>query len=355
MATLNHDIHVHSHQRAFPSLAPVAVVGAARSWINVARRCVTAPGGGHLGVVAGVIATCLVASCTMPHVVGTHRAMSPDAPATPTTTSTTSTPSAASTSTSTTSSPSPEQPGWTVVSFGPSGVAVDQRSLTVPDGQAVIVTRFRSGQVSFNLHVGSQDPPIGNAIIGPESGPQVAASERPMLLAAFNGGFKQAAGAGGCEVNQQVLSPLVGGMASLVIDTNGTAHVGAWGEDVPLPMEQVASVRQNLAPLVIDAQPSPNINIIGSWGATLGGVAAVARSALGEDPQGDILYAAAMQALPVDLADALIAAGATSAMQLDINPGIGPIGPGGHRRWSSSCGGARAKPAGRSILGRLDT
>jgi len=85
-------------------------------------------------------------------------------------------------------------------------------------------------------------------------------------------------------------------------------------------MEHVASVRQNLAPLVIDAQPSPNINAIGSWGATLGGVAAVARSALGEDPQGDILYAAAMQALPVDLADALIAAGATSAMQLDINP-----------------------------------
>lgn len=41
---------------------------------------------------------------------------------------------------------------------------------------------------------------------------------------------------------------------------------------------------------------------------------------LGEDAGGDILYAAGMSVLPIDLANALVGAGATSAMELDINP-----------------------------------
>jgi hypothetical protein len=45
----------------------------------------------------------------------------------------------------------------------------------------------------------------------------------------------------------------------------------------------------------------------------------VARSALGQDAQGNIVYAAGMHALPTDLAQALIAVGVTDAMELDIN------------------------------------
>ena len=37
-------------------------------------------------------------------------------------------------------------------------------------------------------------------------------------------------------------------------------------------------------------------------------------------PPGDLLYAAAPSSLPSDLADALVAAGSTTAMELDINP-----------------------------------
>lgn len=213
-----------------------------------------------------------------------------------------------------------EQPGWTPVSYGSSGIAVDQRTVTVPGGRSIVVTRFRFGQVTFDLHVGSTDPPVGNAVIGPQDSPVVSADERPLLLAAFNGGFKAGAGVGGFEVDHQVLVPLVVGAASLVIDTTGVAHIGRWGQDLPYPKEHVVSVRQNLAPLIVDSVISPNISDIGVWGATLGGGAVVARSAVGEDAQGNILYAASMQALPIDVADALTAAGATSAMQLDINP-----------------------------------
>ncbi|MHB8506389.1 MAG: hypothetical protein ACYDEN_11845, partial [Acidimicrobiales bacterium] len=50
------------------------------------------------------------------------------------------------------------------------------------------------------------------------------------------------------------------------------------------------------------------------------GVAATARSAVGTDPAGDLVYAGSMAALPADLAAALQVAGLTNAMELDINP-----------------------------------
>jgi hypothetical protein len=174
--------------------------------------------------------------------------------------------------------------------------------------------------VDYSLHVGSQDPPSGSAAIGPDSGPAIGAAEQPLLLACFNGGFKANAGAGGFEVDGQVLNPLENGIASLVIDTAGVGYVGVWGQDVPPPGVSVASVRQNLAPLVEGGQPSPQVGAVLAWGATLGGGTYVARSALGEDASGDLLYAGSMSSVPVDLANALISAGAVRAMELDINP-----------------------------------
>jgi hypothetical protein len=154
----------------------------------------------------------------------------------------------------------------------------------------------------------------------PDDGPSIGPDEAPALLAAFNGGFEATAGAGGFELNGQVLVPLQPGYASLVIDADGTAHVGIWGQGLPVPGEQVASVRQNLTPLIAGEHLSQNIGYIGAWGATLGGSAVVARSSLAEDGAGNLLYAASMDALPVDLADALISAGAVDGMELDINP-----------------------------------
>ena len=180
--------------------------------------------------------------------------------------------------------------------------------------------RFLHNHVDYSLHIGSQDPPTGQAVIGPDSGPAIGAAERPLLLACFNGGFKASAGAGGFEVDGQVLTPLANGLASLVIDTAGEGYVGVWGQDVPPPGVSLASVRQNLPPLVEGGQPSSQISAISAWGATLGGGAFVGRSALGEDAFGDLLYAASMSTVPLDLANALISAGAVRAMELDINP-----------------------------------
>ncbi len=212
------------------------------------------------------------------------------------------------------------QPGWIPVTTGPQGVLADQRNVTAPDGSRITVVRFRSGQCRFDLHVGTQDPPLGTAVLGPDAGSAISPPERPRLLGAFNGGFKVNAAAGGVEVGGQALTPLVDGDASLVIDVNGTAHIGSWGSSVPMPGEQVYSVRQNLQLLIANGQISGQIGDLAVWGSTLHNVAAPARSAVGEDAAGDILYAASSSALPIDLATALLDDGSTMAMELDINP-----------------------------------
>ena len=234
-----------------------------------------------------------------------------------TTTTTTSTVPLTTTTTTTT----PQQPGWATLSVGPHGIAIDERTYVQADGITVVVIRFLAHHVDFNFHVGSQDPPSGRAVIGPDSGPVVGAAERPLLLACFNGGFKVAADAGGTESGGTVLVPLRVGLASLVIDAAGYAQVGVWGSTVPTPGEAVASVRQNLPPLVLNGQLSSNAGNWPAWGATLGGIPRVPRSALGEDASGNLLYAAAMASLPIDLGAALMSAGAMTAMELDINPG----------------------------------
>jgi len=182
----------------------------------------------------------------------------------------------------------------------------------------VTVAAFR-GPVQYVLHNGSDDP--GAAAAGlVKAGPAITGGERQQLLAAFNGAFKLSAGTGGYEQEGHVIAALRPGLASLVIDRSGQARIGIWGASVPAPGEAVYSVRQNLQPLVYRGQPTTGAADPGEWGATLGGGASVARSAVGQDSYGDLLYAGSMSATPADLAAALAAKGARIAMELDINP-----------------------------------
>jgi hypothetical protein len=200
-------------------------------------------------------------------------------------------------------------------------IVSDVRSITEADGSQVVVARFRAGTFRVDLHVGSSDPPRGNAVIPTDAGSVISDTERPALLAAFNGGFKASTGAGGFEVDGQVLSPLLAGAASIEIDGNGKPTLGVWGGTLPVPGGGAdISVRQNLLPLVEAGAPSLSAGQVSAWGASLGGVNATARSALGQDGAGDLLFAASMSALPADLATALVTAGARTAMELDINP-----------------------------------
>jgi len=206
-------------------------------------------------------------------------------------------------------------PGRAVPRGGPAGVIFSQ--VTMKDGSLITIATFR-GPVQYALHNGSDDP---GPLAGPvKAGPAITGTERSRLLAAFNGGFKLDALAGGYEQEGHVVRALRGGLASLVIDTSGQATVGVWGHGVPVKGEAVYSVRQNLWALVAGGKPTPESARWWRWGGTLGHTEYVARSALGENPAGELMYAASMSTTPADLAEALIGRGARTAMELDINP-----------------------------------
>ena len=186
------------------------------------------------------------------------------------------------------------------------------------DGSKITIATF-TGSVSYVLHNGSVDP--GKLLAGEvTAGPKITGASRARLLAAFNGGFLMKSLAGGYEQEGRVAKPLRNGLASLVIDNSGTARIGVWGSGVPASGEDVYSVRQNLWLLVSGGQPTKQSARWWRWGGTVGHQEYVARSALGENAAGDLMYAASMSTSPADLATALVGAGATSAMELDINP-----------------------------------
>ena len=187
--------------------------------------------------------------------------------------------------------------------------------MRAPDGMLVTVATFR-GPVRYVLHDGSQDPYAPPGELTATS--YIGAHERTRLLAAFNGGFKMNAGAGGYRQEGHTLYPLESGLASLVIAKDGTARIFTWPLYGHVP--DAYSVRQNLHPLVSGGRPSAASYQWGLWGATLGGGEFVARSAVGEDAGGELIYAGSMSASPYDLAYALARAGARIGMELDINP-----------------------------------
>jgi hypothetical protein len=198
----------------------------------------------------------------------------------------------------------------------PASVAVSH--FRAADGSVITLAVFR-GAATFRLHGGSGDPGYP-ALSGLHGGPAIAAGERRRLVAAFNGGFKLSQGAGGYKQEGHVISPLIRGQASLVIDRSGAAAIGVWGYGLPRPGEAVESVRQNLSLLVSHGHATAIAADWGLWGATLGGGEFVARSALGQNAAAQLIFAGSMSASPADLAAALVHAGARVAMELDINP-----------------------------------
>jgi len=196
------------------------------------------------------------------------------------------------------------------------GVTLSQ--VQTADGSIVTVAAFH-GPVQYVLHNGSQDPGPAYASFV-HAGPALSAAERPRLLAAFNGGFLLRSRAGGYKQEGHVFRSLRHGLASLVIDGSGHARIGIWGVTLPVPGESVYSVRQNLWPIVLDGKRTPQTDKWPRWGGTVGHVEYVARSAVGQNAAGGLIYAASMSTTPADLATALAGSGARIAMELDINP-----------------------------------
>jgi hypothetical protein len=169
------------------------------------------------------------------------------------------------------------------------------------------------------------DPQLSRPVVVPGTGDplgspwggQVAPDQQPFLVSAFNGGFKWGDFDGGVIAFGASYRSPVAGEASLIVYDDGTFTVGAWGRDND-PGKQVVALRQNLGLLVDGGAPTGAASNPGSWGASVAGVA-TARGAVGVDANGALLWAGG-RVSPLDLANALVAAGAVRGMELDINP-----------------------------------
>jgi hypothetical protein len=171
--------------------------------------------------------------------------------------------------------------------------------------------------VSFQLRPGSEDPGPGNwnaqAWIPPGS--------RNGLVATFNGGFKINTSGGGFYLNGHTAGTLTDGAASIVYYKNGTIKIGTWGSELRMT-PNVVGVRQNLK-LIVDhgrVPASVNQDVLGSWGATLGGGYYVWRSGLGITKDGRVIFVYGPALNVAELAGLLHRAGAVEALQMDINP-----------------------------------
>lgn len=204
---------------------------------------------------------------------------------------------------------------WTAAAkvHGQDAVWVAQRA-------GVVLMRLNQALVHLTLHAGSAD----GGVSGWTYGDQISRAEIHLVIAAFNGGFKftYPGGGVGFASGGHVALPLSAGLGSLVTYTDGTSNVGSWDSGVPTRRKTVFSVLQNERLLVDRGIAAPTVAscIITCWGATIGGATAVARSAIGITADGQIVWAAGEQLTPADLANALIAAGAVRAIELDINP-----------------------------------
>jgi hypothetical protein len=158
----------------------------------------------------------------------------------------------------------------------------------------------------------------------PEGGPllpadRTAASWVPQIAAAFNGAFRLRDNVGGYFYRGRSVKPLRTGLASLVIDLQGRMTVEKWGRE-RRTTTGLEVVRQNL-PMLID----DNIARTSSrdprtkWGAANNNTRFATRSALGELPDGSLVFSYGQDVTAQDLADALLRVHARNAIMLDMN------------------------------------
>ena len=142
------------------------------------------------------------------------------------------------------------------------------------------------------------------------------------VVAVFNAGFRlNGASEGGYYSDGRTVVPLRDGAASLVLDKDGTARVGAWNHGVRME-PKVASVRQNLVLLVDKSKVNPTCATGGTaeWGSTIGQAAYIHRSGFGVTADGAEVYVGGPALSVCSLGNLLKAAGVVEGMELDINP-----------------------------------
>jgi hypothetical protein len=194
-----------------------------------------------------------------------------------------------------------------------TGLRVDAQHTAFVAG----VMQLDPALVKGALHPGARDP--GGSWQAPDALSDAATHG---LAAVFNGGFRLTDPSHpGYYSEGRTVAPLRDGLASLVLYKNGVADVGTWNHELRMS-QSVASVRQNLLPLVDHGQVNPACATGGpaQWGSTIGQAAFIHRSGFGVTATGAEIYVGGPALSVCTLGHILTDAGVVRGMELDINP-----------------------------------
>lgn len=143
------------------------------------------------------------------------------------------------------------------------------------------------------------------------------------LVAAFNGGFKAMHGHYGMRIGDDAFLPPRDIACTIGFLRDGSMRIGTWTALAPIDPQMVA-YRQTPPCLVENGAVHTALGEWGeynrNWGAAVGGETIIRRSAIGITKDGRTLFYALGEAVTARaLAHAMLAAGADSAAQLDVN------------------------------------
>jgi hypothetical protein len=188
-----------------------------------------------------------------------------------------------------------------------------QRSYTRVAIVAIDLTRLQLHAVA-----GTQEPvsPVRIARSG-----LIPASDLSRLVAAFNGGFRAIHGHWGMMVDGQMLLPPQPSGDTVAHYRDGSLQIAPWTV-ISNTVSSMDWFRQTPPYLVYHGEVNPALLDEAStlWGATVDRHTVIWRSALGLSADHRILYYGAGESLTARrLAEAMVAAGASDAAELDVN------------------------------------
>jgi hypothetical protein len=149
-------------------------------------------------------------------------------------------------------------------------------------------------------------------------GNRVPKDLQPVLLGAFNGGFRFEHIKGGYKNEGRSVKELKDGEGTIAISKTGKVSIGEFGRDMKDDGTWM-SFRQNL-PLLVDQ----GVSMVDArsdtwWGADFGNVLFVLRSSICQLADGRLMYGAVGKVDAKTLAQSLVNMGCQRAMQMDIN------------------------------------
>jgi len=216
---------------------------------------------------------------------------------------------------------------WSPYISDTGGQTVAYRTFLQPDPKRpytlVAIVAFDLSQTRLGFVLGFDEPKSKDTPPAlKRSGTIPAGDFKPgILLATFSGGFKGEHGNYGAMSNGIVAIPPRSGLATVAMYKNGAIKIGEWGKDFTVS-DQMVAWRQNCSLIIQDGKINPLVNIDSAeyWGANLNGATVTWRSGIGISPDNNTLYFFAGPSMTANvLAQAMMAAGVKSGMQLDIN------------------------------------